>query len=240
MPRLLALLALGLTGCILPLSTAAPQSATTVGKGRFGATLYAEAPTVDLLAAEDDPGKDLANALAPSPTMSLQVAYGLTDRLDLEVAADGTLLYFVVPAPLGGSAGARYQILRNERVALAAAGRVGRVSATAEWDGEDIGGSALYGGLTVAAQAFPRGVVRPGLAISYLPISIAYEHDGGETDRFTAHVASLTASLTFAAGGLELAPFGNVAFLSSDYLDGRFLATGGLSIALRPRRRAAE
>lgn len=237
----LALVALVLvttsSGCFLPLSTAAPQSATTVGKGRLGATFYGEMPTADLLASENPTGEDFATA--PSPTMTFQVAYGLADSFDLEAALDGQMWLFLVPLPLGASIGGRLAIAESETLAVAAAGRIGSISGEAELDngGDNVGGSATYGSLTLTGQLNPRGAVRPGAALSYLPASVKYDPEGQGTEHFSAHAVALTGSLTFALGNLEVAPFANLTYLTSDRIDGAWVSTGGLSIAGRPRRR---
>jgi hypothetical protein len=82
--HLAAFLSLPVTACALPLSTGAPQSASTVGKSNVGVTAYAEAPTVDLQAATDgQSGSD--DEFSPAPAVTTEAAYGLTDRLDLEL-----------------------------------------------------------------------------------------------------------------------------------------------------------
>ncbi len=230
-------------GCFLPVSTAAPQSALTVGKGSMGATLYSEFPTLDLLATQTDEDPDQEGYItAPMPTATFQLGYGITDRLDLEVAVDG-VLYFVLPLPLGGSIGGRYQVLDRGNIALAASARLGYVGLGTSDSGSegDVSVSAAYGAITLASQLFPRGVFRPGLAFSVMPASITNEIKGSAADRYFATAASVTFTAGLGLGPLEVGPFANLVYFASPNLHGTTtLATGGLMLALRHQRRRPE
>src|SRR5438093_3029538 len=99
------------TGCILPVSTGAPLPATTVGKGNVGFAISGEAPTLDLIADQDNKSAGNNNAIAygaaPAAATTLTFAYGVGEDTDVEVAGEGALYYFILPMPTGGSIGVR-------------------------------------------------------------------------------------------------------------------------------------
>lgn len=235
---LVSLLGLALcahTACFLPLSTAAPQSARTLGKGNFGAVYYSEMPTVDLLAAEED---RLEYAISPFPTASIQLGYGITDKLDIEVAADGTLYLFFLPLPIGGSVGARYQVLYNKNLAVALAGRVGYVGVPGTGgSGEQYPVSSRYGAVSAVAQLMPDGPFRPSMAVNFLPASVKVT-DMDTTERFGAGALSFTVTLGIGGGPYEFGPFVNLVYFNSPNLAGssRFV-TAGAAFSIRGRKR---
>jgi hypothetical protein len=227
------------SGCFLPVSTAAPQSATTVGKGNVGATLYGEFPTVDLLSTQTDDDDDSEGyGMAPLPTATFQLAYGITDKADLEVALDG-VLYIIIPLPLGGSIGGRLQLIDRDKFAVAASGRVGYVGLgvndSLESDSErEVGVSAAYTSITMTAQFMPRGFFRPAAAMTFMPARVTNEIRGETPENFTATTMSVTLTGMLGLGPLEAGPFINLVHFSSPNLAGTTsFATGGIMLALR-------
>ncbi len=238
---LLLLLMATSTGCFLPLSTAAPQSARTLGQGQFGVTFYAEMPTLDLLASQTD-AQDEEYAIAPFPTATAQIGVGVTDSLDIEAALDGQLWFYVLPLPLGGSLGARYQVLYNQDMAIAVAGRVGYVgfgvSEVDETTDVTETVSATYGVLTGVIQAMPDRVFRPSLAVSVIPASVKNEIINEAAENYGAVSTAATITLAIGAGPLEVGPFVNLVYFNSPNLSGTAsFATGGVSIALRQQKK---
>ena len=234
---LLGSLSLALGACFLPLSTGAPQSASTVGKNQVGLTAYAEAPTVDLQATTDEPSSDDYD-FSPLPTVTMEGAYGLTDNLDIELALDG-VLYVIVPLPLGGSIGLRQQIVDTPKLAVALSARLGYVQLGVESNVDALRNnySAIYGKATAAAQYNPRGRVRPGAALTLAPARI--EIDGSEQAamEFDARSATLSTTLSIAFGDVELGPFVNVVYFDSGRLHGSTVFySGGFMVALRPQK----
>lgn len=228
-----------LGGCYLPLGTAAPQPATTVGQGNLGASFHAEVPVVDLLATQTEDGGGSDYELSPFPTASLEVAFGLGDRLDLEVGLDGTLYFWLLPMPLGASAGLRGMVRETDALAFALAGRVGYVGLGVEDEvertGEDLAVSALYGKVTGAAQLNPRGAFRPGLALSILPAQVRNDALDDAERRFGAMSASATVHATIAVRGVHIGPFVNFVYFDSPNLRGsEGFVSGGIFLALRP------
>ena len=234
------------SGCFLPISTAAPQSATTVGKGNMGATIYGEFPTVDLLSTQtDDAEESDGYGLAPLPTTTFQLAYGITDKADLEVALDG-VLYIIIPLPLGGSIGGRLQLIDRDRFAVAASGKVGYVGLgvngepDSDPDGE-VGVSAAYTAITMTAQFMPRGFFRPAAAMTFMPARVTNEIKGETPENFMATTMSITLTGMLALGPVEAGPFVNLVYFSSPNLAGTAtFATGGIMIALRGRKDRPE
>jgi hypothetical protein len=232
----------GLAGCWLPLGTAQPQSASTVGQGGIGATLYGEFPTVDLIATQDE-SSDLPPdhyGLSPLPTASLQVAYGIDDDLDLEVSLDGTL-YIIVPIPYGASAGVRYQLLWTPEIAVAVAGRIGHIGLGVSSEGESRSMSASYASLGLAAHAYLVGPLRMGGSVTVIPTLVRDEVTEDETRNFGAVAASATFTPSLVLGPVEVGPFFNLAYLDSPNLRGSTMfGTVGVMMALRGQKRPPE
>lgn len=226
-------------GCALPLSTAAPQSATTVGKGHGGVVAYAETPVVDLLANQQTP-KD--KVFADVHTATIQASIGLSDDLDLEMSADG--VFYVVPVPLGGSVGARYQVARTKHVDIALAGRVGAISTGFSDSGasDDSCTSAcayaIYGAVTTAAQLQGRGWFKPIVSFSALPARVINKEAVTEAKgKFNALAISATLGLTIDLGRIEVTPFLNAATVRiASAGDPGTIVGGGIAFAIRGLR----
>ena len=242
MKRLFAACPLALlAGCFLPVSTAAPQSASTVGAGSAGVTMYGEFPTLDLLGTETQATSEVDYAIAPLPTMTLAAAYGLGERLDVEVGLDG-VMYIVLPLPLGGSIGLRYQAVDSPGLALALFGRAGYVGLGVSDAEENDPNSthsvtATYGQAGVVAQARALGPFRPGLALAIMPARVHNEIKSETAENFGAVAASATVNLTFAIGWFEATPFVNFVAFDSPNLKGRHaFATFGTAFSIRPQK----
>ncbi len=219
------------------MSTGAPQSATTVGKGEVGLTAYAEAPTVDLQASSEDPYTGDYD-YSPLPTMSVEAAFGLTDNLDLELGLDG-VLYFVVPVPLGASLGLRQQVVDMPELAVAINARVGYVQLTENSSNSEVREEfdGVYGKLTGVARYNPHGVVRPGIALTLAPARVYLDRANETPTHYDARSATLSATLAIALGNFELGPFANlVAFDSPRLQGGAVFYTGGFMFAWRPEK----
>ena len=226
------------TACWLPVSTAAPQPATTVGKGHFGATFYSEFPTLDLLASQTEAGNSYA--LAPTPTMTAQIAYGVHENVDIELAVDGAY-YLIIPLPLGGSAGVRYHLVNTPDVNVALAARIGTVglgvSDTSDTTDAEVGASADYVAGTVSAELVPSPGIRPGVALSLMPAEVHNEFDTGTAENFSALATSLTARVNLVFGPVHIGPFANlVYFRSPSFRGSRGFVTGGMMLSLRPAK----
>ena len=240
--RLIALVLL--TGCFLPVATGTPESATTVGAGRFGVQLNGEAPTVDLIAKKDD-NTTSANygdtvGQSPAAAMRMTVAYGLGDDTDLEVAAEGELWFFFFPLPTGGSIGLRNHTFENDIVDVAFATRVGGVSGS--FDYTDLNGnqvhnaaSAKYASVSAVAQMHG-GVIRPLASINLMPFQIDRKPASDPEQKFSGVVSSATVGLMLVLGPVQLGPYLTATHFTSENEPNASFLSGGIVLALRPNR----
>src|SRR6185295_18585169 len=107
--------------CILPVSTGAPQPATTVGQGHIGVALNGEAPVLDLIAKDTGSGSGSNGYTStygesPAAAGSLTFAYGIGPDTDLEIAGEGAFYYYILPLPTGISAGIRQHLIGSDTV----------------------------------------------------------------------------------------------------------------------------
>lgn len=223
------------SGCFLPLSASAPQSATTVGARQAGVTAYVEFPSPDL----GGTISDREMKISPSLSGVAQVAYGLTDTLDLELGAEGMLYLFIVPVPTGLSAGGRYQFLEGGEVDAAFAGRLGWTGFSATVNGEEHWIRSRYAMLSISGQR-AAGTFRPGAALSLVPAAVEFNVDGASGDRW-ALTASATVNLAFDFGAFELTPYIGGVFFTGDAVSRPTLfPQGGLALALRGQKTRPE
>lgn len=231
----LALACVVLSACILPVSPSAPQSAQTVGKGRFGASLYGDFPSLDLLA-EGDNLDDLRGA-APAATMQLAVAYGVGDNTDIEVAAEGALYFGIFPIITGGSLGIRQHVGASDLFDFAIAGRVGGVSGSAtittNGTSADTSASATYGAVTGTMQV-KHGWFRPLASVHLMPFRIRRDPSDEAAFTFMGLSSSLTAGAMLVVGPVQFGPFATITNYASDRFASGWFPSAGLMLAIRP------
>ena len=238
-------LATAAAGCVLPFSHSTPQPATTVGKGNSAFAVRSQIPTVNMLAAGDRQSMVSELPLAPYPTISLEYIYGLNTSLDLELGIDGTMYYFVLPAPSGLWGGLRTNIVDGTKIAVSLAGRVGGIVGFTNDDGKDdlddgsdnetdVGG--VYGQASISAQFNPYGTFKPGISIAAVPAAIFADRRS-----YFAQVYSVTASLGIAGRRFEFYPFFDVAAVDAQNSSGaEFVLSGGLYIRFSRTKRQSK
>lgn len=246
MKHVLWLYALAGAGCILPVSTGAPLPATTVGRGNWGAAVSGEAPTLDLIADNEDNGdapdtSAIAYGAAPAASLTFTLSYGLGDNTDLEVAGEGALYYFILPLPTGGSIGLRHHFDAGGAFDLALAARIGHVGSTAtstDSDGNETesSASANYGAFQLVLQT-KRGVVRPLLALNLMPARIERDPSDEDPFHFKGLASSVTGGLMFVGKHALIGPYLTATNFYSDRFDNSgWFVSGGLAFAIRPDR----
>jgi hypothetical protein len=239
--------ALLLGGCFLPISTAAPQPARTVGKHAWGFSFSSEIPTLNLIAKGDDQSTDASgdpdDLVAPANSMNLGLQFGLTDHIDLEASVEGAMMIFVVPLPLGVSGGVRVHIIHNDVFDLAVAGRVGHIGLSDSTD-SDSGNTddtnhadATYFAGSGVIQFNTTGLLRPSIALQEMPATIDVDLSGEAPRTYNGAATSLTFALEFVADGVSVTPFIAVtSFDSPDIRSARFVS-GGIQLQGRNNRR---
>jgi hypothetical protein len=233
------------TGCILPVSTGAPLPATTVGKGRFGGAISGEAPTLDLIADNDNASTGtndpIAYGAAPAAALTFTLSYGVTDDTDIEVAGEGALYYFILPLPTGGSVGLRHHIDAGDSFDLGIAAKIGQVGSTASVTDEngnktESGAGATYGALQAVVQT-KRGPIRPLLALNIMPARITRSPSDEPSFEFKGVASSLTAGIMFVGRAVQIGPYIAATNFYSDRFDNSgWFVSGGISLAVRPDR----
>lgn len=233
------LLSIALSSCILPVSPSAPQSAQTVGQGRFGVSLYGDVPSLDLLAEGDD--LDDLRGAAPAATMQLAVAYGVGETTDIEVAAEGALYFGILPIITGGSLGVRQHLGSNDLFDFAIAGRVGGVSASASTTTNgmtsDSGASATYGAVTGTIQV-KQGWFRPLASLHLMPYRIKRDPSDEPSYTFKGLSSSATLGLMLVGRRVQFGPFATITNYASDRFASGWFPSFGLMFAIRPDRNA--
>lgn len=240
-----ALACLVSAGCVLPVSTGAPLPATTVGKGRIGGALSAEAPTLDLIADNRDGNETgspsaISYGAAPAAAGTLTLSFGLGDDTDLEVAGEGALYFFLFPMPTGGSIGLRQHIDGGDKVDIGVAARLGYVASEAEITTSSgssrSAASATYVALQGVVQA-KHGVIRPLAAINIMPAQIHRDPSDAAPFSFKGVASSLTLGAMFVGRGVTVGPYIAVTNFYSDRFDNAgWFVSGGLMLAARPDR----
>ncbi|HEY5927094.1 MAG TPA: hypothetical protein VIV11_35645 [Kofleriaceae bacterium] len=231
-------------GCILPVSTGAPLPATTVGKGKVGFAMSGEAPTLDLIADNEDsadPNTAIAYGAAPAAAMTFTLSYGLGEDTDIEVAGEGALYYFILPLPTGGSIGLRQHIPAGDSIDLAVAARVGYVGSSAtstdsSGNESQSSASANYGAFQVVLQT-KRGMVRPLLALNLMPARISRDPSDEPSFKFTGFASSVTGGIMLTTRKAVVGPYLTATNFYSDRFDNSgWFISGGLAVAIRPDR----
>src|ERR1041385_2879187 len=227
MMKYLVFVYLAAAACILPVSTGAPMPATTVGKGNVGFAISGEAPTLDLIADQDNKSSGNAEAIAygaaPAATTTLTFSYGLSEHTDLEVAGEGALYYFIVPIPTGGSIGLRQHFPAGESFDFAIAAKVGHVGATVETtdssgNKSSSGANANYGAAQAIVQT-KNGFVRPLLALNLMPSHIK-RHTTDDMDfSFNGFASSITLGLNLVGRHAVFGPYITATNFYSDKFD---------------------
>ncbi|HSD88758.1 MAG TPA: hypothetical protein VLB44_14625 [Kofleriaceae bacterium] len=233
-------------GCILPISTGAPMPATTVGKGNVGFAISGEVPTLDLIADQDNKNLNsndpIAYGAAPAAATTLSFSYGLGEDTDLEIAGEGALYYFILPAPTGGSIGLRQHFDGGDSIDFAIAARVGHVGSTAEstdssGNTDSSGARANYGAFQAVVQT-KHGLIRPLAALNFMPAHIRRDPYGANNDfSFNGMASSVTLGLMFVGSRAVFGPYATATNFYSDRFDNSgWFVSGGLMLALRPDR----
>ena len=232
-----------LAGCFLPVATGAPEPATTVGKGKLGAMISGEAPTIDLIANNGSGGNNTYTdtyGASPAAAMRLTLSYGLTDDLDLEIAAEGELWLYFLPLPTGGSIGLRQHLAAGDTFDVAVAARIGGVTsgtATADTNGNATQdeASAEYAAVQAVVQ-LKRGTVRPLASINLMPFNITRAPEGDPIQRFKGLASSVTFGLMFVGNQVQVGPYATLTNFESTNFSGGFIGSGGLMLAIRQDR----
>lgn len=219
----------GAAGCILPVATGTPQGATTAGRGRATFSVAGEMPTVDLLA--DDPYD-----IAPAAAGTITAGYGVTERTDVEVAAEASLYWFVMPIPTGASVGVRHHLVAREQFDVGIAGRIGGVTVD---DGDDGSASAVYGAASITAQA-ALGPFRPLVSGQLMPTRITQALGTDRDGTSSGLVTSATLGLMFQVRDIQVGPYLTGTAFSSDAVARNTLVSGGVAFAYRPDRHASR
>jgi hypothetical protein len=220
-------------GCFLPLATGTPEPATTVGTGKFGVGVTAEAPTLDLTEGADDFSDTYA--AAPAAAGKLGVAYGVAEHTDVEASLETSLYLYFLPLPIGGSIGVRQELVTGARVDVAITGRIGAVRVGGEdAEGREDSASAELAQVGLAVQGVFGGF-RPLLSLSGMGARITRNVDGVAQD-LQGGSGAVTVGAMFQLGNVQLGPYATATYFDSDASRGRAMVSGGLSLQLRPDR----
>jgi hypothetical protein len=242
----IVLFSLSAAGCILPVSTSSPMPATTVGRGKLGFAANGQVPVVNLIADEESTGDpseeedfDSVFPVAPAAALTLTASYGVTDTTDIELSAEGALLYFILPMPTGGSIGVRQHIAATDLFDFAFAARLGGVATGLSSDdgdtSDDTSASAIYGAIQGVVQT-RSGSVRPLLSVNLMPFRIKRDASDAEAYSFGGLASSGTFGVMFVGRSAQFGPYINVTSFESSRFGGGFFYSGGLMLALRPDR----
>jgi hypothetical protein len=207
-------------GCHVPVSTATPQRPTTSGAGGWSVAGQLEAPVVDMLATvASEPSAATPNRYpwAEFPAFELEVAYGASERLDVEVGVQGGL-YFVVPIPHAAFAGVRHHAYAGRRHDVGWFARAGYGGFLAFWNEVPYDGSRVrvaYGS-TGAAWRMTWRAVRPGLSLAAHPMRVTPDIAGPAVDDFLALGTTATLSVDYRA----VTPFVSGGLIVSEHARG--------------------
>lgn len=239
----LVALAQSAAGCFLPISTAAPQPARTVGRHEWGWSFSSEIPTLNLIAKNDtstDSSGDLNSLEAPANSMNFGLAFGLTNHIDLEANVEGAMMAFVIPLPLGASAGLRAHLVHNDIFDLALASRVGHLgltdstsSSSSSSDDTDHA-DATYFTVSGVIQFNPAGSVRPSFALQTMPAYIDVDLSNQAPRSYKGAASSLTFAIEFVASSVSIIPFLAVTSFDSPDIDSARFVSGGIAFQHRP------
>jgi hypothetical protein len=234
-----------LPACYLPVATGAPESATTVGAGHVGFAMNAEGPSLDLIAKNHGSGDDSYTSTygdSPAAAARLTLAIGLADNTDLEIAAEGQLMFYFIPLPTGASIGLRQHLVTTDAFDIALAARFGGVTSSNDGNHDtdsafntDYSASAYYGALSAVVQA-RHGVFRPLASVNVMPFRISRSIQDEPVQRFTGAATSLTVAFMFVGDRVQFGPYATLTNFESEEFKGGFFPAGGLMLAFRPDR----
>lgn len=239
------LLFLLLPACYLPVATGAPESATTVGAGHVGFSMNGEGPSLDLIAKNSNGSDDSYTstyATSPAAAARLTLAIGLGDDTDLELAAEGQLMFYFIPVPTGASIGLRQHMVTTDTFDITLAARFGGVTSANDGNHDsgsslntDYSASAYYGALSAVVQA-RHGVFRPLASVNVMPFRISRSIQDEPVQRFTGAATSLTVAFMFVSDRVQFGPYATLTNFESEDFKGGFFPAGGLMLAFRPDR----
>lgn len=236
--------ALAGAGCILPISTGAPLPATTVGKGHVGFAVSGEAPTLDLIADNDNSSGSssaISYGAAPAASLNLTLSYGLGENTDIELGGEGALYYFILPLPTGGSIGLRQHFDAGETFDLGIAARVGTVGGTSKVTDSsgntvDSGAGATYAAIQGVLQT-KRGPIRPLLALNLIPARITRDPSDEPAFDFKGFASSVTLGAMIVGQHAVVGPYVVATNFYSDRFDNSgWFVSFGIMFALRNDR----
>ncbi|MFT3697163.1 MAG: hypothetical protein QM831_28735 [Kofleriaceae bacterium] len=235
----LAVLAL-LTGCYLPVMTGAPDSAQTVGRGKLGFSVGAEAPELDLIAKDASKEQQYTDSYGAAPSAGLRgtLAFGVTNSTDLELSAEGQLWFFFLPLPTGASIGIRQHVAESDLFDFAIAGKFGGVSSgtsstDANGNATSDEASAYFGSISGVVQV-RHGLFRPLVSFNVMPFKITRALEDEPIQRFWGAATSLTFAAMFVGNGAQFGPYATLTNFESQEFKGGFFPSFGLMLAFRP------
>lgn len=221
-------------GCHLPVSTAIPETPATVGRGHWGVLLAAGHPTVNLLATvqgEPDPADPHHYSRADWPSFQLRLARGVSDHVDVELGVEGMM--YVLPIPFGASLGVRHRFYTTNSTDMTWSGRVGYAAARDAASADEA--SIVYGVLACNADTEGWRGLRPGLAVSIMPMRVDPDLETFPIDEFYAVASSVTFKLAL---GPNVIPFAHAGLITSSNVRGTDLFLGlGLALSWGAERR---
>lgn len=221
-------------GCHLPVSPAIPETPATTGRGRWGAFLAAGHPTVNLLATvegEPDPADPHHYSRADWPSFQLRLARGVSDHVDVELGLEG--MVYVLPIPVGASLGVRHRFYATALTDMTWSARVGYAAATST-DSADKA-SVVYGVLACNADTAVWRDLRPGLALSIMPMRVQPDLASFPMDDFFALASSVTFKVAL---GPKVIPFAHAGVITSSNVRGTDFFLGlGLALSWGTDRR---
>jgi hypothetical protein len=234
-----------LSACYLPVATGAPESATTVGAGHYGFSMNGEGPSLDLIAKNTGSADDSYTSTygsSPAAAARLTLAIGLGDDTDLELAAEGQLMFYFIPIPTGASIGLRQHLVTTDAFDIALAARVGGVTSANDGNNDkgssldtDYSASAYYGSVSAVVQA-RHGVFRPLASVNVMPFRISRSIQDEPVQRFSGAATALTVAFMFVGDRVQFGPYATVTNFESEDFKGGFFPAGGLMLAFRPDR----
>lgn len=220
---LLALGALALGGCYVPLSGSAPLGANTVGLGELDVAAVLEYPVIDQLGTATSPPDASSPDRYPrssAPYLQAQLAWGASHTLDLDIGLVGEL-QGIIPVPHGAFVGARYAFWRADSVRLGAGAHLGYAGFLASSPSQPFEGStvtAFYASLTLTATLTRWDRVQPIFGLSVQPMYVTPRIEGQDVD--SDPVRGVSAAATVGISVYTITPFASAGVFASDNVRG--------------------